>query len=137
MKDLSIVKINNLVLVSIDDLRKSLGEDVAEEIIETTPVIEKFGQKYVRAAEIDDLSHLAIDEETAQYDLFDLYCQSSNHVLAAISVLKLFNRSVDDLSDKAKSVMNKIYLDDQKELKVLRKEVIEHVLESLEERKSK
>lgn len=137
MKDLSIVKINNLVLVSIDDLRKSLGEDTTEEIIETTPVIEKFGQKYVRAAEIDDLSYLAIDEETAQYDLFDLYCQSSNHVLASISVLKLFNRSVDDLSDKAKSVMNKIYLDDPKELKVLRKEVIEQVLESLEERKSK
>ena len=61
-QDLSITRLNGLALVSVEDLAKIFSESEVEEIIATTPVIRKFGQDYVRAAEIDSLAHLAIDE---------------------------------------------------------------------------
>lgn len=134
-QDLSITRLNGLSLVSVEDLRKIFSESEVEEIISTTPVIKKFGQDYVRAAEIDSLAHLAIDEETAQYDLFDLYRQSSNHILAAISVLRVCQKQVSDLNSDAQKIVNTIYLDSERDIKVLRKNVIELLLQSIEERK--
>ena len=134
-QDLSITRLNGLALVSVEDLRKIFSESEVNEIVATTPVIRKFGQDYVRAAEIDSLAHLAIDEETAQYDLFDLYRQSSNHILAAISVLRVCQKHVSDLNDAAQKIVNTIYLDSERDIKVLRKNVIELLLQSIEERK--
>lgn len=134
-QDLSITRLNGLALVSVEDLRKIFSESEVNEIVDTTPVIRKFGQDYVRAAEIDSLAHLAIDEETAQYDLFDLYRQSSNHILAAISVLRVCQKHVSDLNDAAQKIVNTIYLDSERDIKVLRKNVIELLLQSIEERK--
>ena len=134
-QDLSITRLNGLALVSVEDLKKIFSESEIKEIIATTPVIRKFGQDYVRAAEIDSLEHRAIDEDTAQYDLFDLYRQSSNHILAAISVLRVCQKHVSDLNDDAQKIVNKIYLDSERDIKVLRKNVIELLLQSIEERK--
>ena len=134
-QDLSITRLNGLALVSVEDLNKIFSESEVSEIVDTTPVIRKFGQDYVRAAEIDSLAHLAIDEETAQYDLFDLYRQSSNHILAAISVLRVCQRDVFDLNEDAQKIVNTIYLDSERDIKVLRKNVIELLLQSIEERK--
>lgn len=134
-QDLSITRLNGLALVSVEDLKKIFSESEIKEIIDTTPVIRKFGQDYVRAAEIDSLAHLAIDEDTAQYDLFDLYRQSSNHILASISVLRVCQKHVSDLNDDAQKIVNKIYLDSERDIKVLRKNVIELLLQSIEERK--
>ena len=134
-QDLSITRLNGLALVSVEDLRKIFSESEVNEIVDTTPVIRKFGQDYVRAAEIDSLAHLAIDEETEQYDLFDLYRQSSNHILAAISVLRVCQKHVSDLNDAAQKIVNTIYLDSERDIKVLRKNVIELLLQSIEERK--
>ena len=128
--DLPVVKLNKLTLINVKDLEKIYNEEEIVKILEETPVIKKFDSIYVRAAEIEDLSHLANDEDTSKYDLFDLYYQSSNHILATITILKLIGKDLDDLSKSSQEVVNKIYLDNDEELKRLRKNVIELLLES-------
>ena len=128
--DLPVVKLNKLTLINVKELEKIYNEEEIAKILEETPVIKKFDSLYVRAAEIEDLSHLANDEDTSKYDLFDLYYQSSNHILATITILKLIGKDLKDLSKSSQEVVNKIYLDDEEELKRLRKNVIELLLES-------
>lgn len=128
--DLPVVKLNKLTLINVKELEKIYNEEEIAKILEETPVIKKFDSLYVRAAEIEDLSHLANDEDTSKYDLFDLYYQSSNHILATITILKLIGKDLEDLSKSSQEVVNKIYLDNEEELKRLRKNVIELLLES-------
>lgn len=128
--DLPVVKLNKLTLINVKELEKIYNEEEIAKILEETPVIKKFDSLYVRAAEIEDLSHLANDEDTSKYDLFDLYYQSSNHILATITILKLIGKDLKDLSKSSQEVVNKIYLDHEEELKRLRKNVIELLLES-------
>jgi hypothetical protein len=128
--DLPVVKLNKLTLINVKELEKIYNEEEIAKILEETPVIKKFDSLYVRAAEIEDLSHLANDEDTSKYDLFDLYYQSSNHILATITILKLIGKDLKDLSKSSQEVVNKIYLDNEEELKRLRKNVIELLLES-------
>lgn len=128
--DLPVVKLNKLTLINVKELEKIYNEEEIAKILEETPVIKKFDSLYVRAAEIEDLSHLANDEDTSKYDLFDLYYQSSNHILATITILKLIGKDLKDLSKSSQDVVNKIYLDNDEELKRLRKNVIELLLES-------
>lgn len=128
--DLPVVKLNKLTLVNIKELEKIYSEEEIDKILNETPVIKKFDSLYIRAAEIEDLSHLASDEDASKYDLFDLYYQSSNHILATITILKLINKDLKDLSRTSQEVVNKIYLDSDEELKRLRKNVIELLLES-------
>lgn len=128
--DLPVVKLNKLTLVNVKELEKIYSEEEIDKILDETPVIKKFDSLYIRAAEIEDLSHLASDEDTSKYDLFDLYYQSSNHILATITILKLINKDLKDLSRTSQEVVNKIYLDSDEELKRLRKNVIELLLES-------
>lgn len=128
--DLPVVKLNKLTLINVKELEKIYDEEEIAKILEETPVIKKFDSLYVRAAEIEDLSHLANDEDTSKYDLFDLYYQSSNHILATITILKLIGKDLKDLSKSSQEVVNKIYLDNEEELKRLRKNVIELLLES-------
>lgn len=128
--DLPVVKLNKLTLINVKELEKIYNEEEIAKILEETPVIKKFDSLYVRAAEIEDLSHLANDEDTSKYDLFDLYYQSSNHILATITILKLLGKDLEDLSKSSQEVVNKIYLDNEEELKRLRKNVIELLLES-------
>ena len=128
--DLPVVKLNKLTLINVKELEKIYNEEEIAKILEETPVIKKFDSLYVRAAEIEDLSHLANDEDTSKYDLFDLYYQSSNHILATITILKLICKDLEDLSKSSQEVVNKIYLDNEEELKRLRKNVIELLLES-------
>ena len=118
--DLPVVKLNKLTLVNIKELEKIYSEEEIDKILNETPVIKKFDSLYIRAAEIEDLSHLASDEDTSKYDLFDLYYQSSNHILATITILKLINKDLKDLSRTSQEVVNKIYLDSDEELKRLR-----------------
>lgn len=128
--DLPVVKLNKLTLINVKELEKIYNEEEIAKILEEAPVIKKFDSLYVRAAEIEDLSHLANDEDTSKYDLFDLYYQSSNHILATITILKLIDKDLKDLSKSSQEVVNKIYLDNEEELKRLRKNVIELLLES-------
>ena len=128
--DLPVVKLNKLTLINVKELEKIYNEEEIAKILEETPVIKKFDSLYVRAAEIEDLSHLANDEDTSKYDLFDLYYQSSNHILATITILKLIGKDLKELSKSSQEVVNKIYLDNEEELKRLRKNVIELLLES-------
>ena len=128
--DLPVVKLNKLTLINVKELEKIYNEEEIAKILEETPVIKKFDSLYVRAAEIEDLSHLANDEDTSKYDLFDLYYQSSNHILATITILKLIGKDLKDLSKSSQEVVNKIYPDNEEELKRLRKNVIELLLES-------
>lgn len=128
--DLPVVKLNKLTLVNVKELEKIYSEEEIAKILDETPVIKKFDSLYIRAAEIEDLYHLASDEDTSKYDLFDLYYQSSNHILATITILKLINKDLKDLSRTSQEVVNKIYLDSDEELKRLRKNVIELLLES-------
>lgn len=127
--DLPVVKLNKLTLVDVRDLSKIYDEQEVQDILEVTPVIKKFDSSYVRAAEIEDLSHLANGEDTSKYDLFDLYYQSSNHILATITILKLIGKDLSSLSKESQKFVNTIYLDSEKDLKVLRKNVIELLLE--------
>lgn len=128
-RDLPVVKLNNLTLIDVRDLKRIYSEDEVKKILETTPVIKKFDSEYVRAAEIEDLSHLANNEDTSKYDLFDLYYQSSNHILAAITILKLIGKDLESLSKESQRLVNTIYLESEIDLKKLRKNVIELLLE--------
>lgn len=128
-QDLPVVKLNNLTLIDVRDLNKIYDEDEVRRILEITPVIKKFDSFYVRAAEIEDLSHLANNEDTSKYDLFDLYYQSSNHILAAVTILKLIGKDLDSLSEESRKSVNTIYLDSEIDLKKLRKNIIELLLE--------
>lgn len=127
--DLPVVKLNKLTLIDVRDLNKIYTEEEVEKILEITPVIKKFDSFYVRAAEIEDLSHLANNEDTSKYDLFDLYYQSSNHILATITILKLIGKDLDSLSKDSQKLVNTIYLESENDLKKLRKNVIELLLD--------
>lgn len=116
-----------LVLVTLKDLEKFLGKERASEIERTTPVIKSLAARCVRVYEVEEVSDLAIDEDSRVYDMYDLYEQSSNHVLATVTMLQIVKKSVEDLNDECQKIVNSLNINDF-ERRVLRKHVIEIVL---------
>lgn len=119
-----------LVLATLSDIRRLLGEEKAKEIELTTPVIKSYAAKCVRVAEIKekDFSELAVDEDTRIYDMYDIYAQSSNHVLATLAMLKAVNAKLSDLPAESQCIFRNLEAT-EREKRILRKSVIEIVLQ--------
>lgn len=113
-----------LVLATLDDVRKRLGKERADEIEKTTPVIKSLAARCVRVSEIDEFSDLAIDEDSRVYDMYDIYLQSSHHSLATSAMLKIAELSLTDLSEESQKIANSIDPTEE-EKRILRKNVIE------------
>lgn len=122
------------VLATLSDIERELGSERAQEIERTTPIIKSLAARCVRVAEIEEFSDLAIDEESAAYDMYDLYCQSSNYILATVSMLKIFGLTIEDLEEDSKNIANSLEASEF-DKKVLRKNVIELVLKERSRKK--
>lgn len=119
-----------LVLATLSDISRLLGEERANEIEATTPVIKSYAAKCVRVSEVEEFSDLAVDEDSRVYDMYDIYDQSSNHVLATLSMLKIANAELKDLSEEGQRIF-KILEPTPREERILRKSVIEIVLQKV------
>lgn len=119
-----------LLLATLNDIKNRLGEQRTHEIEMTTPVIKSFAARCVRVSEIDEFSDLSIDEDSKAYDMYDIYYQSSNHVLATLTMLKVVGKTIDDLPEEAKKIANSLEAN-ERELRVLRKHVIELVYKEM------
>ena len=117
---------NGLVLATLDDVRMKLGNDRAQEIERVTPVIKSLAAHCVRVSEIEELADLAIDEDSREYDMYDAYEQSSNHILASFAMLKIAGLTIEDLSEESRRIVRTLNASDE-ERKILRKNVIEIV----------
>lgn len=117
-----------LVLATLSDIRQILGDERANEIEATTPVIKSYAAKCVRVSEVEEFSDLPVDEDSRVYDMYDIYDQSSNHVLATLSMLKIANAELTDLPDESQRIFRMLEPSDREE-RILRKSVIEIVLQ--------
>lgn len=117
-----------LVLATLSDIRQILGDERANEIEATTPVIKSYAAKCVRVSEVEEFSDLPVDEDSRVYDMYDIYDQSSNHVLATLSMLKIANAELTDLPEESQRIFRMLEPSDREE-RILRKSVIEIVLQ--------
>ena len=117
-----------LVLATLSDIRQILGDARANEIEATTPVIKSYAAKCVRVSEVEEFSDLPVDEDSRVYDMYDIYDQSSNHVLATLSMLKIANAELTDLPEESQRIFRTLEPSDREE-RILRKSVIEIVLQ--------
>ena len=106
-----------LVLATLSDIRQMLGDERADEIEATTPVIKSYAAKCVRVSEVEEFS-----------DMYDIYDQSSNHVLATLSMLKIANAELTDLPEESQRIFRMLEPSEREE-RILRKSVIEIVLQ--------
>lgn len=116
-----------LVLATLLDIRQILGDERAKEIEATTPVIKSYAAKCVRVSEVEEFSDLPVDEDSRVYDMYDIYDQSSNHVLATLSMLKIANAELTDLPEESQRIFRMLEPSEREE-RILRKSVIEIVL---------
>lgn len=116
-----------LVLATLSDIRQILGDERAKEIEATTPVIKSYAAKCVRVSEVEEFSDLPVDEDSRVYDMYDIYYQSSNHVLATLSMLKIANAELTDLPEESQRIFRMLEPSEREE-RILRKSVIEIVL---------
>lgn len=116
-----------LVLATLSDIRQILGDERAKEIESTTPVIKSYAAKCVRVSEVEEFSDLPVDEDSRVYDMYDIYDQSSNHVLATLSMLKIANAELTDLPEESQRIFRMLEPSEREE-RILRKSVIEIVL---------
>lgn len=117
-----------LVLATLSDIRQILGDERADEIEATTPVIKSYAAKCVRVSEVEEFSDLPVDEDSRVYDMYDIYDQSSNHVLATLSMLKIANAELTDLPEESQRIFRMLEPSEREE-RILRKSVIEIVLQ--------
>ena len=117
-----------LVLATLSDIRQMLGDERADEIEATTPVIKSYAAKCVRVSEVEEFSDLPVDEDSRVYDMYDIYDQSSNHVLATLSMLKIANAELTDLPEESQRIFRMLEPSEREE-RILRKSVIEIVLQ--------
>ena len=116
-----------LVLATLSDIRQILGDERPKEIEATTPVIKSYAAKCVRVSEVEEFSDLPVDEDSRVYDMYDIYDQSSNHVLATLSMLKIANAELTDLPEESQRIFRMLEPSEREE-RILRKSVIEIVL---------
>ena len=117
-----------LVLATLSDIRQILGDERVKEIEATTPIIKSYAAKCVRVSEVEEFSDLPVDEDSRVYDMYDIYDQSSNHVLATLSMLKIANAELTDLPEESQRIFRMLEPSAREE-RILRKSVIEIVLQ--------